>query len=382
MLLSCLWALAAALFSAVALLRLRAQASGARAPGEPPPVLLLRPVDAPTPAELRALVHPVDYAGALEQVVLSPEPPGVPLPQGMRWLASEPLTPNRKVGHLQHALRVLRPSSDGGRVVLAVDADVAVTGALVEALARPVAAGAPLCSAAWTPVAAAGPRGVGGLALEGLLRHTHHSFHALHAMSAGAPAISGKALALSPEAMALLPGLGEHIGEDLELSSRLHARGLRPALAPAVARVPLLDPLALRPALARISRWMQVLRSHRPALYPTVPLLFAPTPVLLLLALLLDAAPLWLALLPLGAVRCALSLRLGQLSGEGERGGMRAFGWLAGEGLLLAAFVDSLLRGGRVTWRGRRFQLSAGGRMRPLATGAPEAAHAPVGDAR
>src|SRR5207237_668407 len=111
------------------------------------PVLLLRPVDAPTPRELENLATPIDYAGPLEQVVVSPYRPR--LAPGVRWLPSDPLTPNRKVGHLLYALEVLRTE---GRVVLAVDADVAVTGALVEGLAAPVASGAALSTAAPTPV--------------------------------------------------------------------------------------------------------------------------------------------------------------------------------------------------------------------------------------
>ena len=127
-----LWALAATLFSAVALARLlKRRPAPALAPA--PPLLLLRPLDAPTPAELRALATPVHYAGAIEQVVLSPTRP--PLPEGVRWLRSDPLTPNRKVGHLLHGLACVPLR---GRVVLSIDADVAVTGALLQALALPV----------------------------------------------------------------------------------------------------------------------------------------------------------------------------------------------------------------------------------------------------
>ena len=208
------WAVAATGFSTVALGRLLRSRRGATA-GTRVPVLLLRPVDAPTPRELENLSRPVDYAGVLEHVVVSPYRPR--LGPGVRWLPSDPPTPNRKVGHLLYAMEVLRTE---GRVVLAVDADVAVTGALVEALAAPVEAGAALSTAAPTPV---GARGVVAWAVAGLLRHSHHSFRALHAMSAGAKAVCGKALGLSPVAEEELRGLADHIGEDLELPKRLHA---------------------------------------------------------------------------------------------------------------------------------------------------------------
>ncbi|ATB35771.1 hypothetical protein CYFUS_001185 [Cystobacter fuscus] len=350
-------------FSAVALARLmrrRPAAASTRVP-----VLLLRPVDAPTPREVENLATPIDYPGPLEHVVLAPERP--PLPEHVRWVPSDPSTPNRKVGHLLHALRVLPRE---GRVVLVVDADVVVTGALVAGLAAPVAAGAALSTAVPTPVDA---RGLAGRAVAALLRRTHHSFRALHVMSAGAAAVCGKALGLSGRAVEELPELADHIGEDLELSKRLHARGLGVALC----EVPAVVPLAAGDwdaALARFTRWMQVLRSHRPGLYPTVPLLFTPTWPLLVLGMAAGSSGLWGCVAALVAVRTLLSWRLARLSAPGahpgagsSEGGAYSFAldWLLGEALLLAAFVRSLAHPPRVTWRGRVYALHPGGRMSP-----------------
>ncbi|ATB30876.1 glycosyltransferase family 2 protein [Melittangium boletus] len=354
------WVVLAGGFSAVALARL----ARARRPGASTrvPVLLLRPVDAPSPQELENLALPIDYAGPLEHVVLSPVRPS--LPEGVRWVPSEPRTSNRKVGHVLSALAA--PPREG-RVVLVVDADVAVTGALVEGLAAPVAAGAALSTAVPTPV---GAQGLAGRAVAGLLRRTHHSFRALHVMSAGAQAVCGKALGLGAPALDELPRLADHIGEDLELSKRLHARGLDVALCEVPALVPL-APGDWRGARERFTRWMQVLRSHRPGLYPTVPLLFTPTWPLL--ALSLGAGSAWLAMGVLGlvGVRTLLSWRLATLSAPepGEARTSLVADWLLGEALLLAAFVSSLVRAPRVTWRGRTYVLDSGGRMSPVWTG-------------
>ncbi|WP_224243019.1 glycosyltransferase family 2 protein [Hyalangium gracile] len=372
------WAAMATGFSSVALGRLlrarRRPVAGTRVP-----VLLLRPVDAPTERELENLSRPVDYAGELEQVVLSPYRPR--LGPGVRWLPSDPPAPNRKVGHLLYALEVL-PTQ--GRVVLAVDADVAVTGALVEALAAPVAAGAALSTAAPTPV---GVRGLVAWAVSGLLRHSHHSFRALHAMSAGAKAVCGKALGLSPVAAEELRGLADHIGEDLELAKRLHARGQEVALAEEPALVPMEPMRSWRPAVERFTRWMQVLASHRPGLYPTVPLLFTPTLPLAALALGLGSWTVGAATGALVLVRTLLSWRLAVLTksspplslkaggspppAAGEGGGGSAWlavagAWLLGEALLLAAFLRSTWQAGTVTWRGRTYALQRGGRMAPV----------------
>ncbi|HEX8433701.1 glycosyltransferase [Archangium sp.] len=354
------WAVLAGGFSAVALARLlRRPRPVARTRV---PVLLLRPVDAPSERELENLSRPIDYEGYLEHVVLSPHRPR--LSGGAQWLHSDPSTPNRKVGHVLYALETL---SLDGRVVLVVDADVAVTGALVEGLAAPVAAGAALSTAVPTPV---GERGLVDRAVAGLLRRTHHSFRALHVMSAGAKAVCGKALGLSARAAAELAGLADHIGEDLELSKRLHARGLDVALCEAPALVPL-GAGDWPTALARFTRWMQVLESHRPGLYPTVPLLFTPTWPLLVWSLLVGSAWLAAGVAGLLVVRTLLSWRLVVLSTgvpSGEGGRLGALDWLLGEALLLAAFLSSLVHPPRVTWRGRTYALHAGGRMSPAWT--------------
>jgi ceramide glucosyltransferase len=359
------WAAMAAGFSAVALVRLlrprRTPVTGAAVP-----VLLLRPVDAPTERELDNLSRPVDYAGELEQMVVSPYRPR--LGPGVRWLPSDPPTPNRKVGHLLYALEVL-PTK--GRVVLVVDADVAVTGALVEQLAAPIAAGAALSTAAPTPVDV---HGMVGWAVAGLLRHSHHSFRALHAMSVGAKAVCGKALGLSPIAMEELRGLADHIGEDLELAKRLHARGAEVALAEEPALVPLEPMRSWRPAVERFTRWMQVLASHRPGLYPTVPLLFTPALPLAVLAAVLSSWELGAAVGALALVRTLLSWRLSTLTRPEGGGGEAVLSpffavttwWLLGEALLLVAFIRSTWQAGVVTWRGRTYVLEPGGRMAPV----------------
>ncbi|KFA89653.1 glycosyltransferase [Archangium violaceum] len=364
------WVVLAGGFSAVALGRLLSQRR--RAPGSTRvPVLLLRPVDVPTERELENLSRPIDYEGPLTHVVLSPQRPR--LPEDVLWLRSDPGAPNRKVGHLLYALEKLPRD---GRVVLVVDADVAVTGELVEGLAAPVAAGAALSTAVPTPV---GERALADRAVAGLLRRTHHSFRALHVMSAGARAVCGKALGLSDRAVEELRALEDHIGEDLELSKRLHAKGLEVELCEVPAVVPMASG-TWSAALARFTRWMQVLSSHRPGLYPTVPLLFTPTWPLLALSLFTGSMWLSAGVAGLLLVRTLLSWRLSILTtpisplppgeGRGEGAGFTSPGpmlwdWLLGEALLLAAFMTSLVRPSRVTWRGRTYALHSGGRMSP-----------------
>jgi hypothetical protein len=146
-----------------------------------------------------------------------------------------------------------------------------------------------------------------------------------------------------------------------------------------------------RPAVERFTRWMQVLASHRPGLYPTVPLLFTPTLPLGVLAAVLASWELGVAVGALALVRTLLSWRLSALTksppssssqrreapppSEGEGGGGGAVltpflavtaWWLLGEALLLVAFVRSTWQAGMVTWRGRTYVLEPGGRMAPV----------------
>jgi hypothetical protein len=293
--------------------------------------------------------------------VVSPFRPRLQSPN-VRWLPSDPLSRNRKVGHLAYALASLPREPDA--VVLCVDADVRVDGALVAGLVDELRAGSALASAAPRPEVSGS---LAGAAVRGLLVQSHHCFAVLDVMSAGAKAVCGKALALSPLAEAELVKLADCIGEDLELSAVLHERGLQvtmtsaPAVVPQPARVP------LRGVVERFTRWMQVLRAHRAPLFPTVPLFFAPTPLLMVLAAWVATPEAAVALSLLVAARIALANRLDR------RGGLR-FEWLLAELLLLACWGEALRAGRTVTWRGRRFELARGGRMQALPVALDEGA--------
>lgn len=361
------WAWLAAAFSLLALFRvLRWRRSmhpaAPKLPSRLPAILLLRPVDAPTAEERERLAKPVEYPGSLEQLVLSPF--RLRLPESVRWLPSDPPTRNRKVGHLLYALRVLDAEGklDGGRFVLSIDADVRVDAALLLSLAEGLAAGAALTTAAPEPELKPGMGSTWpARAWRSLLLHTHHSFVALHAMSAGARAVCGKALGLSAMAQEILTELAGHVGEDLELSKRVSARGGHVVLASVPARVPQDPAASTGEVLSRLTRWMQVLRAHRPLLYSAVPLFFTPTVPLVAAYLLLGDPRLLTAVSALLLSRIALSLVL--------RGGT-GLEWISGEALLGAAFLQSLTTR-TLSWRGRRYALLRGGRMEqePEATG-------------
>ncbi|MCU0695698.1 MAG: carotenoid biosynthesis protein [Myxococcaceae bacterium] len=368
------WAIVAGLFSAVAVYRLRfwKRAEPQQRLRRRPHVLLIRPVDAPTPLELENLATPIDYPGELTHVVVSPFRPRL-ASANVRWLASDPLTRNRKVGHIAYALATLRTGPQGPReetmderpdalhgtvdqVVLCVDADVRVDAALVTALVDELQHGAAAASAAPRPDVS---ESMGGRCVRGLLVQSHHAFEVLDVMSAGAPAICGKALALSAVAADELVKLSNCIGEDLELAAVLHDKGLSVTLAKATARVPQPAAVRLSGVVERFTRWMQVLRAHRGALFPSIPLLFAPTPALMVLASIVATPEV------AGALSFLVAARITLANTQDNRGGLR-FEWLMAEVLLWAAWLNALKQGSTVQWRGRRFALKAGGRMEAL----------------
>ena len=118
-------------------------------------------------------------------------------------------------------------------------------------------------------------------------------------------------------------------------------------------------PQSVGAAIRRITRWMQVLRAHRPLLAPGVPLLFASTLPLLVAALLLGDSSLRWGAAALVLVRTALSVRL---SGANVPA---LWEWLAGEALLLVSFLHSLVLRD-VVWRGRRLRVVPGGLIKVI----------------
>ncbi|MFO0599605.1 MAG: glycosyltransferase [Myxococcaceae bacterium] len=352
------WALLALGVTLTALVRTRraAPATAVRADALHP-VVVLRPFDVPSPQELANLSTPLPPG--VRQIVLSPFRPR--LPAGVEWLPSDPPRQNRKLGHLHYALSVLSsPESEGAasdevdfphsplQRVLIVDADVRLDDALLSDLLGALDQGA---DAAW-----ASPRPEAAGLSRGLLVQSLHSFDVLDVISAGPKTVCGKALALGPAALELFRALPDCVGEDLELGVKLAEARLEVRLA-GHARVPGAD-ASLTASLARFTRWMQVLRAHRPTLFPTVPLFFACTPLLLAFALASANVAVLGAVLLVAALRTVLAAKL-------EDTARPTFWWLGGEALLLAAWLGSLVRGRVVEWRGRRLVLGAGGVLVP-----------------
>lgn len=303
-------------FTWVTLVRLRRRRSAPLPLGD---VLLLRPADALRPEEaelLRAVPE------ELEQRRLG---------SGRGY--------NGKLAALKEAIAGL---TDDSRIIVVADADVFVTPELLTSLVTPVRQGFAVAFASPAPDPGAT---LSSLAAFAVLRQTHLDHRALFVMRAGAPALCGKAFALSPRARQVLLSLDDCIGEDLRLSERLTEAGETIAIADVTART---LPSA---GLPRIARWMRVLRAHRPLAFFSVPLLLAPLPWLVPLAIAGFANGYLVAALVASRVLLAWRLTPSKL-----------WAFVLGEPLLLLAFVCAL-PGRVVRWRGRALVVAPGGRI-------------------
>lgn len=266
-----------------------------------------------------------------------------------------PLGPNRKLSQLHAGLQ-----GTSEPVVLCADSDVDLGSLELPALLGGLQAGLAAC---WAPPTERTGPGLGDRLSEAVLGGSLHAFPLLCGVDPGG--MVGKCFALRREALDAVGGLlplVETLGEDMELAARLRSRGLPVGPAATLAHSLARD---RRPAdvLARLSRWILVIRAQRPALLPSYPLLLASSPLAILLALLAGqpsiALVTLLARLLLAALarrRCGLPLRPGPL----------LLATLAADPVLLMAWALALARR-ELVWRGQRMRIDPRGRLRPLA---------------
>lgn len=212
----------------------------------------------------------------------------------------------------------------------------------------------------------------GSRVLRAVLGGSLHAFPILHALTAvvsGAPLAVGSLLAYRrdalPEGVAVA---ADRIGDDLAMARALASRGTV-----MIARAPVVcdhAPVSLASARALLRRWVHVAMSHAPSRWLGYPTMFAATPWLLALTLVLAAMPSarWLAALCAAAcaarVAGALVVRAVIL---GERPRLRsAIDTLVGEAVLLecaAAGAFDWVTGRELRWRRRLYRVARGGRI-------------------
>ncbi len=260
--------------------------------------------------------------------------------------------PNHKADQLARALARIAPPPEAPIIVADSDLDLARVD--LAALVAPLRD--PRTGAAWAPPIEAGAIETDGDALaHAVLGGSLHAFPLLAGIDLGG--VVGKLFAVRAGALEEAGGFGalrERLGEDVALARALRRAGSRVAVAPVFAPA-MGSGRSVADVTARLGRWARVVRSERPWLLLSYPLLFAPLPCALLAlvagvvvrdGLVAGAAALVIA------SRLAVALR----GGHGLRDAARA------DVALLAGFADAVVRRS-FHWRGRALRIAPGGRL-------------------
>lgn len=275
---------------------------------------------------------------------------------------------NRKVAQLIAGL-----AHTDEEIVVCADSDVRLAAGDLEALIFALLdeASRPAAGAAFAAPIEVAPRTIWDRASTAVVGGSPQSFLALYGMSAlfgGAPNMAGALCAYRRRALSAIGGLfgvRDCLGEDNELARRLTASGYGVALSRRPARCFDAGRDAAA-AIARVARWLTVVRAQRPQLFFSYPLLVAATPICIVAAGLVRSPVLIGFTVTLLLLRIVLSVALRRFFGL-RRGPFSALvDVLCGEGLLLLGFLRAV-SSRRIRWRGHPFIVERGGRLRPIA---------------
>jgi len=272
---------------------------------------------------------------------------------------------NRKVAQLLAGLEHCEEA-----IVVTVDSDVALGDADLPALIaalRPddgptiaAAFAAPVEFAPQTPWDRISAALVGGSPQNFL------ALYGLYGLYGGVPSMAGALCALRREALLRcggFVGLLSYLGEDYELARRLTGLGLRIALSREQARCTD-GGRSLGEVIARVARWLTVVRAQRPLLLFTYPVFMAATPALLLTALFTRSRNLGMLATALLGLRALLCWALRRTQGLG-RSPLAAVTEVLTAELLLWLGLGRAVVTRRIRWRGHRFRIGRGGTMMP-----------------
>ncbi len=268
--------------------------------------------------------------------------------------------PNNKAAQLAAVVAQLSPERS---IIVAADSDVDLQGLEFQRMLTPLREEANV-GATWVPPVEVPISPTTGDRLSAaVLTASLHAFPVLSGLDPSG--MVGKLFAVkraSLERMGGFEALREVLGEDVELARRLRLQGETVRAMPFVVRS---RASGREPAevVERFGRWLTVVRSQRPALLTSYPLLFCATLPIVVACLLLGPS-----IANAVATSLALSSRLalGRLSAK--LCGVEApplHLMLAGDVVLLLALF-SALRSRTVVWRGQRLGIGRNGHLLSL----------------
>ena len=354
-------------------------------PRQWPPIVILRPCEGNEPGLYENLLSSLHapYPGPRRVFLLIPSatdpayptleqvakaaPPEIPV----EVLLTRPeARHNRKVAQLSTGL--LRSSEP---IVVAADSDVRLgpfdLPALVSLVCGPPSSPSQknLVGIAFASPVEQEPRTLWDRVSAALVGGSAQNFMALYGLYrliGGVPSMAGALLAISRQALSDIGGLHSVqaiLGEDYELARKLCAAGYSVEQSPFPAHCSD-GGRSLRGVIARVGRWLMVVRAQRPLLLLTYPIFMAATPPLLLASLCLRTRLLVTMTVALLLSRTLLSWLLRRAQGIRRSVVESVLEVVAAELLLWAGLLQAL--GTReVNWRGYRFRIARGGQMIP-----------------
>ena len=275
---------------------------------------------------------------------------------------------NRKAGQLAAVVACQREQPD---FVIVADSDVELGEADGEALLGPLDDAR--VGAVWAPPLEIAPSTLADRASAAVLDASLHAFRLVHSLDG--TTLVGKLFAIRAtdlERVGGFGGLDGYLGEDAELSRRLREQRLVVRIAGISARS-LASGRSFASVVARYTRWLWVVRSQRPLLLASYPMLFLACPIALTLAL-TSFSMTGLALAATVSLLRLLAALLARHASKRAAGGLRLVtDVVLGDVVLLLAFA-ALFRGNTIRWRDHdlvvRAQRRSGGlrdARRPLA---------------
>jgi ceramide glucosyltransferase len=277
--------------------------------------------------------------------------------------------PNNKAAQLEIACTVApeRP------LVVVADSDVDLAGLDLHAMLAPLR-GSRRVGATWVPPvegatdddADAAAATVGDQLSAAVLSASLHAFPVLAGLDGDG--MVGKLFAVRRDALRAVGGFGAFVsvlGEDVELARRIREADFGVEVLPFVARARVRG-RSVPAVVGRFARWLTVVRSQRPALLASYPLLFSATLPILLLGLALGPSTLTLAA---ASTTAFARWSVGRFASYVAEVRAPSFAWmLAADVLLLCALVRALSTR-TVEWRGRKLAIGRKGALLSLQHG-------------
>ena len=347
-----------------------------------PRVVLLRPSERITAADVdRFADDRATYGGEIVRIACVAEapPPGALESDPFLHVAIDPSKDdppaNRKAMHLAAGVDFARARGliDDDTIVVQADADLILRPGILEDVVAQLLARNP-GGAVCVPPAPSGGSAMSAWLASAVLTASPQSFAAVHSLAEtyGSPiAVAGKLVAMRAPTLEAIGGyraISRYIGDDLALADALRDKN-RPVGFASVTTRSVDEGRSVRSLSAQLVRWLRVLFAHRPMMLLAYPTMIAPVVISAgLVALAVFAGgdvrmpvEAFVALIAARTILAALLIRKWYPGESRVTIGLSPVAVVASDLVLTLALPFALLRS--IQWEGRRYRVARGGRI-------------------